>query len=569
MVSKPVTSRSISRSALLISVLAGACGSPAAPPEAPSAIRVDYVLFGGDIRTMDPQRPHATAVAIGDARVLAVGTDAEVLALAGPRTEKIALDGATVTPGLIDAHCHLYGLGVDLEAVSVRALPSEVETVRVVAAAAAKRPATEWLLGRGWDQNRWPGQAFPTRTSLDAAIADRPVLLRRVDGHAIWVNSKALAAAKITKATPDPAGGKIVRDASGEPTGVLIDNAVDLVDSTIPAASAEVIRRRITDAQQLALAAGITAVHEMGIDARTVDVYEEMAANNQLGLRVYAYFAGDASKPEALEFLTSRKPRSTGRFHLHGVKFFADGALGSRGARLYTKYGDDDQVGLWVTDPAVLAAGIEVAVAHGWQVAIHAIGDAAVGVTLDGYLAALRKHPGDRRLRVEHTQVIAPQDVEKMLAAKAIASMQPTHATSDMPWAEQRIGAERIRGAYAWRTMLDKGIPLAAGSDFPVEEVAPLLGIYSAVTRQDASGGPAGGWYPGQKLTLDEAIAAFTRGAAYAEFRETTHGTIEVGKPANLTVFDRALAADRSLLETRVELTIVDGGIAYRRQAAR
>ncbi len=538
-------------------------------PEAPSAARVDYVLIGGDVRTMDPQRPRATAVAIGGGRVIAVGSDAEVLAVAGPRTEKVELRGATVTPGLIDAHCHLYGLGANLEAVSVRALPSEAETVKVVAAAATRRPPTEWLIGRGWDQNRWPGQAFPTKASLDAAISDRPVLLRRVDGHAIWINSKALAAAGITKATPDPAGGKIVRDARGEPTGVMVDNAVDLVDAKVPAASAEVRRRRILDGQKIALAAGITAVHEMGIDAQTVAVYEEMAKQNALGLRVFAYFAGDASNPASLDFLRARKPGSTGRFHLRGVKFFADGALGSRGARLYAKYLDEDQVGLWVTDPQVLAAGVEVAVAHGWQVAIHAIGDAAVGVTLDAYLAASQKHRGDRRLRVEHTQLIAPHDVAKMIQAKAIASMQPTHATSDMPWAEQRVGPERILGAYAWRTMLDKGIPLAAGSDFPVEEVAPLLGIYAAVTRQDANGKPEGGWYPAQKLTLDEAIAAFTRGAAYAEYREETHGTIEVGKPANLTVFDRALAADRSLLETQVDLTIVDGAVAFRRQAAK
>lgn len=569
MVSNPVTFRSISRSALLISLLAGACGTPAAPPVGPEPPSVDYVLVGGDVRTMDPQRPHATAVAIGDSRIVAVGTDAEILAMAGPRTEKIALGGATVTPGLIDAHCHLYGLGVTLEGIAVRALPSEAETVKVVAFEATKRPATEWLTGRGWDQNRWPGQAYPTKASLDAAIADRPVVLRRVDGHAIWVNSKALAAAGITRATPDPAGGKIVRDARGEPTGVLIDNGVDLVMDRIPPASADVRRRRIVAAQKIALAAGLTAVHEMGIEVETVAVYEEMAKQNALDLRVVAYFGGDASNPASLEFLRSRTPGGTGRFDLRGVKFYSDGALGSRGARLYTKYDDDDQVGLWVTDPGVLAAAIEVAVAQGWQVAVHAIGDAAVGSTLDAYLATSQKHRGDRRLRVEHSQVIAPDDIAKMIKAKAIASMQPTHATSDMPWAEQRIGAERIRGAYAWRTMLDNGIPLAAGSDFPVEEVAPLLGIYAAVTRQDASGKPDGGWYPAQKLTLDEAIAAFTRGAAYAEYREDTHGTIEVGKPANLTVFDRALAPDRSLLETHVDLTIVDGAIAFRRQVAK
>jgi predicted amidohydrolase YtcJ len=391
------------------------------------------------------------------------------------------------------------------------------------------------------------------------------VILRRVDGHAIWVNSKALAAAGITKATRDPAGGKILRDAKGEPTGVLIDNAVDLVDAKVPPAPAEVRERRIRAAAQLAIAAGITAVHEMGIDDTTAAVYGTLAAADRLPLRVYAFLAGDPT-PAGLARLATRPAAPIGRFQMRGVKFFADGALGSRGARLYKPYDDDAKnLGLWVTEPTVLANAIEVAVANGWQVAIHAIGDAGVGAVLDGYLAAARKHPGDLRLRVEHTQVIAPGDIAKMVQAHAIASMQPTHATSDMRWAEARIGKARIAGAYAWRTILEQKIPLAAGSDFPVEEVAPLLGIHAAVTRQDASGKPDGGWYPAQKLTLDEAIAAFTTGAAYAEGAEATRGVIAVGRPADITVFDRAFVADRTLLDAQVVLTIVDGKIVYAR----
>jgi len=509
---------------------------------------------------MDPARPHATAVALAGDRIVAVGDDQAIRALAIPTTRQIDLAGKTVTPGLIDAHCHLYGLGVDLESVSVRQLASEGDTVAAVAEAAKTRPAGEWLIGRGWDQNRWPGQQFPTKATLDV-IADRPVLLRRVDGHAIWVNSQALAAAKITAETKDPAGGKILRGANGEPTGVLIDNAVELVDAIVPPPSAEVRERRIRAAARLAIAAGLTGVHEMGIDDATAAVYRKLAGANELPLRVYAYLAGDAAN---LERVRVAPEPAVGHFVMRGVKYFSDGALGSRGARLYREYDDEaGNRGLWVTEPEKLSAAVDAAVGGGWQVAIHAIGDAAIGSVLDAYLVAQKKHEGDRRLRIEHLQMIELEDIPRVVESKAIASMQPTHATSDMPWAEQRIGANRIKGAYAWRTMLDKGVPLAAGSDFPVEEVSPLLGIYSAVTRQDASGKPDGGWYPRQRLTLDEAIAAFTRGAAYAEFAENTRGMIAVGRTADLTVFDRALAADRTLLQTHALLTIVGGAIVH------
>jgi predicted amidohydrolase YtcJ len=556
MVSKRVTTRSISLSALLISALA-ACSSTPKPHDSK---HVDLVLWNGDVRTMDPSKPHATAVALDGDKIIAVGTDAEVRALASATTRQIDLAGKTVTPGLIDAHCHLYGLGVDLENVSVRQLGSEAETVKVIVEAAKTRPPGEWLIGRGWDQNRWPGQQFPTRTTLDA-ITDRPVLLRRVDGHAVWLNGVALAASKITAATPEPSGGKILRDAKGEPTGVLIDNAVGLVELAVPAATPEVRERRIRAASKLAIAAGITGVHDMGIEDATAAVYRKLAAANELPLRVYAFLSGD---PANLERVRASPESPTGWFTMRGVKYFADGALGSRGARLYREYDDDaGNRGLWVTDPERLSSAVDTAVSGGWQVAIHAIGDAAIGSVLDAYLAALKKHEGDRRLRVEHVQVIAPDDIPRMVESRSIASMQPTHATSDMPWAEQRVGPNRIKGAYAWRTMLDKGVPLAAGSDFPVEEVAPLLGIYAAVTRQDSHGKPEGGWYPKQKLTLDEAINAFTHAAAYAEFADDTRGMLAVGRTADVTVFDRALAADRTLLETHVMLTIVGGRIVY------
>ncbi len=542
---------------LLLGVVTACSGPRSASPATRGAATL--VLWNGDVRTMDPANPHATAVALAGDTIIAVGSDADVRKLAGATTRQVDLAGKTVTPGLIDAHCHLYGLGVNLEGVSVRKLASEAEAVQVVVEAARSLPVGEWLAGRGWDQNLWQGQQFPTKRTLDA-IRDRPVVLRRIDGHASWVNSQALLAANITAATPDPEGGKIVRDANGEPTGVLIDNAMALVDAVVPAASPAVRERRIRAAAKLAIAAGITGVHEMGIDDATAAVYRKLAQQGDLPLRVYAYLDGD---PANLARVRVAPAPAVGRFVMRGVKYFADGALGSRGARLYRDYDDDaGNRGLWVTAPDKLASAVDTAVSGGWQVAIHAIGDAAVGSVLDAYLAALHKHEGERRLRIEHLQIIDLEDVPRLVESKAIASMQPTHATSDMPWAEQRI-AKRIRGAYAWRTMLDQGVPLAAGSDFPIEEVSPLLGIYAAVTRQDAAGMPAGGWYPAQRLTLDEAIGAFTRGAAYAEFAEATRGMISVGRTADLTVFDRALAADRSLLETRAMFTIVGGTLVH------
>jgi len=521
------------------------------------------VLVGGDVWTMDPQHPRVAAVAWRGDQIIAVGDTQAVRALAGPATRVIDLHGRSVTPGLIDAHCHLYGLGSDLEHVSVRELASEAATVQVIAQAARTRPAGQWLIGRGWDQNRWPGQQFPTKAALDAQVSDRPVVLERIDGHAIWVNSVALRQAGITKATPDPAGGKIVRGASGEPTGVLIDNAEGLVLAKQPAPSPEVRAHRLRAAAAVAIAAGLTAVHDMGIEEETADVYRKLAAAGELPLRVHAFMTG----PAHLERLATPPAPPTGRFVMRGVKFYADGALGSRGARLYAGYSDDaNNRGLWRTEPAALTKSVEVAVAGGWQVAIHAIGDAGVGSVIDAYLAAEQAHPGDHRLRIEHTQVIAPKDVPRMASAHAIASMQPTHATSDMPWAEARLGKARIMGAYAWRTMLDNHIPVAAGSDFPVEQVSPLLGIYAAVTRQDARGMPAGGWYPAQRMTLQEAIDAFTHGAAYAEGAEDSRGMLAVGRHADVTVYGGTLAPDASLLGLPVDYTIVGGEIVYQRE---
>ncbi len=554
----------MTRRLLLSSVLAGALACGRSTPAAPD--RATLILVGGDVITNLPDRPRVTAVAIRGARVLAIGDDAEVRALAAADARVIELHGRTVTVGLADGHCHLYGLGVASEQVNLRGAASEDAAVAAVVAAAKARPAGEWLEGRGWDQNPWGG-AFPTRASLDRALGDRPVALRRVDGHAVWVSSATLRLAGVTKATPDPAGGKILRDAGGEPTGVLVDNAMALIDAAAPKASAEVRERRIRAAAAQAIAAGITAVHEMGVDDDTVAVYRQLAKAGELPLRVSAYLEGDPAHPEGLADRVLEPDDGDDYFALVGVKYFADGALGSRGAALAADYSDDPgNRGLFVTAPEVLDRAVGIAAKSGWQVATHAIGDAGVHATLDAYAHAIAAAPGqDLRLRVEHAQVMTSDDIARMGKLGVIASMQPTHATSDMPWAEARLGPERIKGAYAWRRVLDAKGFIVAGSDFPVEDVAPLAGIYAAVTRTDAQGQPAGGWYPDQKLTLDEAIFAFTAAPAVAGFVEDFRGHLAPGMVADLTVYDRPLVADHTLLEAHIDATIVGGELVYER----
>ncbi|HWN69511.1 MAG TPA: amidohydrolase [Haliangium sp.] len=544
-------------------LLAGCRGAPPATP-APSG-QAEILLLGGVIMTMDPALPRATAVAVRQGQIAYVGDDAGARAWIGPDTRVLDLAGRSVTPGLVDGHAHLYGLGTAMEGVFLGTAASEQAAAALAGQASAALPPGGWLDGRDWDQNRWQPAVFPTRASLDAAVPERPVALRRVDGHALWVNGKALALAGITADTPDPPGGRIVRDRAGAPTGVLVDTAMDLVDRVMPVIDDEVRARRIRKAAAVAVAAGLTGVHEMGIDAATVAVYRRLAGAGELPLRVYAYLSYE---PSLLDNLSERQrilEQPGSHFTLRGIKMYADGALGSRGAALLAPYDDEPgNLGLVITDAAELERATERAAAAGWQLGVHAIGDRANRMVLDAFERVLQARPGkDLRFRVEHAQVVALADIPRFGALGVLASMQPTHATSDMPWAEKRVGAERIRGAYAWRKILDAGGRIVGGSDFPVEAVPPRLGLYAAVTRQDAQGQPAGGWYPAERLTLEEAVRIFTVEPAYAAFAEHRRGRLAVGQDADLTVFDRALAADASLLATEVEMTIVGGRVVH------
>jgi len=373
--------------------------------------------------------------------------------------------------------------------------------------------------------------------------------------------------AGLTRDTPDPEGGRIMRDEAGEPAGVLVDNAMDLVEAHVPAASAEVIERRILLAAENAASLGLTGVHEMGIGDETAAVYRKLAEANRLAVRVYAFLGADMKVMEGLGSRAITVDDGTAFFSMRAVKFFADGALGSRGAALLTPYADDlGNMGNWVSTAEQIDRAAALAAEHGWQMGTHAIGDAANRAVLDAYEKAIQRFPDrDLRFRIEHAQVLAAEDVPRFGKLGILAAMQPTHATSDMPWAEARLGPERIGGAYAWRSVLDGGARIVGGSDFPVEEVSPLLGIYAAVTRQDRKGEPSGGWYPAQRLTLEEAVRVFSLEPAYASFVENSRGRLAAGYVADITVFDRALRADATLLETRVDLTVVGGRVTYER----
>jgi predicted amidohydrolase YtcJ len=433
-----------------------------------------------------------------------------------------------------------------------------------VAAAARGRAGGEWIEGRGWDQHLWAKKEFPGHGLLDAAAPANPVVLRRIDGHALWANAAAMKLAGLTRATEDPAGGRIVRDAAGEPTGVFVDVAMDLIEAKIPAPDAATIRRRIVAAAAAATAAGLTGVQEMGLGNDVLGEYRRLAASGELPLRVYAMMSVETWAKELPK--AEPDPDGAAMFVLRGIKVYADGALGSRGAALLEPYSDDPgNRGLTITDRKELERVASAALKSGWQVAVHAIGDRANREVLDAYAAAGVTPAA--RFRIEHAQVVAPEDFARFGKMGVIASMQPTHATSDMPWAEARLGPARARGAYAWRSMIVAGAHLAAGSDFPVEEVSPLLGLWAAVTRQDRDGQPAGGWHPDQKLTLDEAIHAYTVEPAYASFEEEHRGRIAPGYVADLTVYDRALSVE-TLHDVKVAKTIVGGRVVYDAAAA-
>ncbi len=533
------------------------------------------MIIRGRILTMDPDAFEAEAVAISGGTITATGGAAHLINnLKGESTRIFDLEGGVAVAGLTDAHAHLIGLGRDLEIVDLRGATSEEEVIRRLRAEADTIPKG-WILGRGWDQNLWPqdqatGQAaMPTHRALSAAFPGRPVWLVRVDGHAGWANEAALEAAGIRADTANPEGGEILRGADGAATGVLVDNAMGLMPT--PEASPADLRRRLLAAQEHALARGLTGVHEMGVSAATDRVLRELVQEGLLKMRIHGYADADWLAGD----LGDRDPdpiTAEARYLLAGVKLYVDGALGSRGAALLAPYSDrPGHSGMLIQSPERLRELCDRALARRWQIASHAIGDRANRLILDTYAAALAALPegapaaDDRRLRIEHAQILDPADIPRFRELGVIASMQPTHATSDMPWAEARVGTARLAGAYAWRRFLDEGVHLALGSDFPVELVEPTHGLYAAITRQDGDGEPAKGWLADQRLALSEALAGFSRGAAYAAHRDDHLGILRRGNQADITCFvdDITELSPKALRDAPIRATIIGGEVAW------
>jgi len=535
----------------------------------PIAQAADLLVTNVNGYTLDRQGKlqHFQALLVDRGKVVATGDTAALTRRAGA-AKVIDGHGHTLLPGLIDAHGHVLELGYARNQAELAGTASLDAALARVKAYAEAHPDAKWITGSGWNQEIWKLGRFPTAKELDSVVADRPVWLSRVDGHAAWANSAAMKLAGITKATPDPAGGRIERDAGGNPNGVFVDGATELINAKLPAPTRQERIAALDTALAELASVGITGVSDAGIDLPTYLLYRQYADAHKLTARIYAMIRDTGADFDAIskdgpllgygnDFLTVR-----------AVKLYADGALGSRGAAMLAPYADDPRnSGLLFLQPDELTAKISKAFGKGYQVGIHAIGDRANDEVLNSYAAAYEAHPAAMALRnrVEHAQIVSLQDIPRFLSLHLIASMQPTHATSDMNMAEDRIGHERIAGAYAWRRFLQQGTLIAGGSDFPVESPNPFYGLYSAVTREDHQGQPPGGWYPGQDMTFTEALRAFTLDAAYAEHAETTLGTLEPGKWADFIVIDHDVVQDSpgKIWSTKVLQTWVGGKQVY------
>jgi predicted amidohydrolase YtcJ len=530
----------------------------------------DLIVVGARIYTVDDARPVADAMAVRGGRVVFVGSERGALALKGASTRVLELRGRTVVPGITDAHAHLLGLGRSLTSVNLVGTKSYEEVIARVAARAKEVPAGAWVLGRGWDQNQWGDTRFPTHEALSRAVPNNPVALTRVDGHALLANARAMALARVTASTRDPEGGRIVRSAGGAPSGVFVDNAQDLIEHAIPVPSREEAKQALLAAISEANKWGLTGVHDAGESQQVIDIFEELARSGALNLRAYVMISDDSA---AIAHYFARGPQSAlydGRLWIRSIKLYADGALGSRGAALLDHYTDDpNNFGLLVSKPEHLRKVAVEALRRGFQVCTHAIGDRGNRVVLDAYEAALREVPvADHRFRVEHAQILNHDDIPRFAKLDVIPSMQAVHQTSDMYWAGERLGPSRLYGAYAWRSLLETGVVIPNGSDFPVEAVNPLLSFHSAVTREDANDWPPGGWHPEQRMTREEALKSMTIWPAYAAFQESMLGSLSPGKLADFVVLDQDImrVPAEEILRTRVLATYLAGAAVYERK---
>lgn len=534
-----------------------------APPPA------DLIVTNARIYTVDDAHPFVSALAVRQGKVQFVGSVREALHLRGPSTRVLDAAGRTVVPGIVDAHAHLFGLGEflrDLDLTDTRAFD---EIVSRVAARTKDAPAGRWIVGRGWDQNKWGDTRFPTHEALSRVSPNNPVVLTRIDGHAMLVNTAAMRAAGVTQATKDPAGGRIERGSNGEPTGVFVDNAMQLIDRVIPPMSHDDMRAATLAAIAESNRWGLVGVHDAGEPREVLDVFEELAKAGTFNLRVYAMVSDDSAAIQHYFQLGPRSALYDGRLWIRSIKLYADGALGSRGAALLDPYSDDPKnSGLLKTTPEHLRDVSTRALQHGFQVATHAIGDRGNRVALDAYEAALKAVPTvDHRFRIEHVQVLDHADVPRFAQLGVIPSMQAVHQTSDMYWAPTRLGYARTFGAYAWRSLLNTGVIIPNGSDYPVERVNPLFSFHAAVSRQDDYSWPPGGWFPEQKMTRDEALKSMTIWPAQAAFQEQTLGSLTPGKYADFVILDRDIMTvpESEILGTNVVATYIGGRVVFER----
>jgi predicted amidohydrolase YtcJ len=551
--------------AVLIAAALWTAGCGRQPPAEPATL----IIHNAQVYTAHDAQPTAEAIAARGDRLVLVGSSAAALALRGPETRVIDAGGATLLPGIQDAHGHFTNLGESLQILQLRGTTSYEQIVEMVRARAAAARPGEWIRGRSWDQNDWAAKDWPSHHALSEAAPNNPVYLTRVDGHAALVNKAALDAAGLTRSTADPPGGRIIRDPSGEPLGVLIDAAQDLVADKIPPASREQLEEQILLADAEARRLGLTMVHDAGTTPDVVAAYKHLVDAGRLKTRLYVMLRGPLSMLEP-EFKKGPLINYGGhRLSVRAIKIGADGALGSRGAALLEPYADEPSSSGFLTTPQEeIYAQTLAASRAGFQTCVHAIGDRTNRITLDVFERVQSEVPGARnlRLRNEHAQIIDAADVPRFARLNVIASMQATHATSDMPWVPARIGDARAQeGAYVWQRLIQSGVVLANGSDFPVEEPNPMLGFYASLTRQDPNGQPPGGWMPEERLSREQTLKSFTWNAAYAAHAEKDLGSLEVGKLADVVLLDKDVmtVAPPEILSTRVLLTVIGGEIVY------
>jgi predicted amidohydrolase YtcJ len=535
--------------------------------EKPSA---DLILTNGKIWTVDAKLPEAQAIAVVGKRIIAVGTNAEIESLKGPQTKVIDLNGKRVVPGFNDSHVHFMGGGQQLDSVDLKDADSQQEFARRIAEHAKARPKGEWIQGGDWDDQRWTPVQMPTKELIDPVTPDNPVFVNRYDGHMALANSIALKLAGVTKETPDPPGGTILRDANGEPTGALKDAAMNYVFKVIPPLSHEQLMQIGRRATKHAASLGVTSVQDMGLPYDQFSALADLAERGELITRFYA--AMPLAGWQDLSKIGLRRNFGSGLIRVGALKGFADGSLGSSTAYFFEPFSDDPKNHGLLSDEMQpldqMRDRILGADAAGLQICIHAIGDQAISMILDMYAQAAEKNGArDRRFRIEHCQHMAAKDFARFAKQNVIASMQPYHAIDDGRWAEKRIGHDRSSRTYAFRTFLDNGVKLAFGTDWNVAPLDPMQSLYAAVTRATLDGKNPGGWFPEQKITLAEAVQAYTMGSAYAEFTDTEKGSITVGKIADFVVLsdDIFAIAPEKIRDVKVEMTFLGGKMIYSR----